>query len=89
MEGQEEWLEPCGEAMVVLAKLMGVGAFLAFGSAAFIRFAGHHAAGEAVWPPGPSIVTMVLSLLSVAFWSAGKLSMFAGRKMRERGIKLP
>ena len=28
MEGQEEWLEPCGEVMVVIAKLMMGGAFV-------------------------------------------------------------
>ena len=89
MEGQEEWLEPGGEAMVILAKLLGAGAFLALGWAAFIRFAGHQALGQRTWPQGPSIAALVLAGLCVAFWLAGKLSIFAGRKMRERGIKLP
>jgi len=87
MEGQEEWGEPGGEAMVILAKLLGAGAFLAFGWSVFIRFAGHQ--GQGTWPLGPSIAAMVLSILCVVFWLAGKLLMFTGRKMRERGIKLP
>jgi hypothetical protein len=89
MEGQEEWLEPCGGAMLVLAKLLAVCAVLAFSSAAYIRFLGHQQLGEATWPAAVSISALVLALLSAAFWLAGKLSMFAGRKLRERGIKLP
>jgi len=87
MEGQEEWGEPGGEAMVILAKLLAAGAFLALGWAALIRFAGRE--GQGTWPLGPSIAAMVLFIVSVAFWLAGKLLMFIGRKMRERGIKLP
>jgi len=82
-------MEPCGKAMVILAKLLMAGASAALIWGAFIRFAGHRAAGEAAWPLGPSIATMVLSFVSLAFYLAGKLSIFAGRKMRERGIKLP
>ncbi len=88
MEGQEEWLEPCGEAMVVIAKVMLAGGFLALCWAAIIRFSGHRLAGASTLTT-PVIVSIVLSLLSAAFWLAGKFSIFAGRKMRERGMKLP
>jgi hypothetical protein len=89
MEGQEEWLEPCGEAMLVLAKMLGACAVLAFGWATFVRFVGNQRPGEVAWPVAVSISALVLAFLSAAFWLAGKLSIFAGRKMRERGVKLP
>jgi hypothetical protein len=89
MEGQEEWFEPGGEAMVVLAKMLAVGAFIALLWGAFIRFTGHQTTGKAAWPSGQFIAAMAFSLLSLTFYLGGKLGIFAGRKMRERGMKLP
>jgi hypothetical protein len=89
MEGQEEWIEPTGEVMILLARLFAAGALIAFLWAASIRIAGHPVAGGTAWSHGPSLAALVLLLLSVAFWLAGKLSVFVGRKMREKGIKLP
>ena len=89
MEGQEEWLEPCGEVMVVIAKLMMGGAFVALSWAVVIRLTGHQASIEAAGLSKPAISSIVLSSLSVAFWLAGRFSIFVGRKMHERGMKLP
>jgi len=84
MEGHEEWAEPCGEAMVAIAKfLLLPGAFVAFFWAVLIALVRHR------WPSGHAIATVVLSVLCLAFWVAGRVSIFVGRKMRERGIKLP
>ena len=89
MEGQEQWLEPCGEVMVVIAKLMMGGAFVAFSWVAIVRLMGHQASSETAGLSKPAISAIVFSSLSVAFWFAGRFSIFVGRKMRERGIKLP
>ena len=89
MEGQEEWIEPCGEAMVVIAKLMMGGGFVALSWAVIIRLVGHQASIETVGLSKQAISAIVLSSLSVAFWLAGRFSIFVGRKMRERGMKLP
>jgi heme/copper-type cytochrome/quinol oxidase subunit 1 len=87
MEGQEEWLEPTGEALVVVAKMFLVGASIAFVWGAYVRLAGHQA--QPTWPLPQTIAAFVFSSLSFAFWLAGKLSILLGRKMRERGLKLP
>lgn len=85
MEGQEEWAEPGGEAMVAIAKfLLAPTAGIAFGWALVLAV---HRGG--VWPSGQAIATVVFSCLSLLFWVGGKALMFLGRKMRERGIKLP
>ena len=89
MEGQEEWLEPCGSALVVLAKFLMACAIIAIVWGAFIRFSGHAVTGGGSWPEGPSIGAVVFSSLSVVFWAMGKLSIFIGRKMRDHGLKLP
>ncbi len=89
MEGQEEWLEPCGSALVVLAKLLIAGSCVALVWGAFIRFGGHGVTRDNSWPEGATVAAVVFSCLSLAFWLAGKLSIFMGRKMRERGLKLP
>jgi len=89
MKGQEEWLEPSGFAMVVVARLFMVGASIAIAWAVFIRFSTHETGGSAGWPAGPTTAAIVFSGLTGAFWLCGKLSLFLGRKMRERGWKLP
>lgn len=88
MEGQEEWAEPCGEAMVAIAKLLLLpAALVAFVWGVVILLLGHRAGA---WPLGQAaIATVVFSCLSLAFWIGGRVLMFLGRKMRERGIKLP
>jgi len=89
MEGQEEWGEPAGEAMVVIAKLMLAGAFIALVWGTVARFIVQRAAGGPVLPLWTLILVLLLSFLAGAFWLGGKLLIFLGRKMRERGIKLP
>jgi fucose permease len=89
MEGQEELLEPGGEAMVVLAKLMVGGAVIALVWGAVTHFFGHQVPGEGFLPLWTFILVLVLSVAACAFWLGGKLLIFLGRKMRERGIKLP
>jgi preprotein translocase subunit SecY len=87
MEGQEEWAEPGGEAMVAIAKfLLAPAAVIAFGWGALVVLAGNRGG---VRPSGQVIATFVFSCLSLAFWIGGRVVMFLGRKMRERGIKLP
>jgi hypothetical protein len=87
MEGQEEWAEPGGEAMVAIAKfLLAPAAVIAFGWGALVVLAGNR---RGVRPSGQVIATVVFSCLSLAFWIGGRVVMFLGRKMRERGIKLP
>jgi hypothetical protein len=89
MQGQEEWIEPTGEVMIVVARLFAAAALIAFVWAASARIAGHRVAGGTAWPQGPSVAALVLLLLFVAFWLAGKLCVLVGRRMREQGVKLP
>ncbi len=87
MEGQEEWAEPSGAAMVAIAKLLLLpAALVAFVWGVVILLLGHRAGA---WPLGQAIATVVFSCLSLAFWIGGRVLMFLGRKMRERRIKLP
>ena len=89
MEGQEEWFEPGGIAMVVLAKMMVVGALIALSWASYVRFFAHPATTAVGWPQEQLNAAFVFAGLACFFWLGGKLLIFLGRKMRERGIKLP
>lgn len=88
MEGTEEWFEPSGQAMVVVSKLFLVGACIA-GVWALAHFTGHQTAGRMIGQQPSAIAAFVFILLSLAFYVAGKFGIFLGRKLRERGIKLP
>ncbi len=47
MEGQEEWLEPGGQAMMIIAKLFLAGAAIAIVWGTVVRFAGVSSYGPA------------------------------------------
>jgi hypothetical protein len=83
MEGQDAGLEPCGDVLVILAKLFLAGAILALGWASIIRFARQSNPSQSL------TAALVLSILTVAFWLTGKACVLLGRWMRQRGLKLP
>ena len=89
IEGSEEWLEPCGEVMVILSKLLLCGAFAALVWGMIAHLEGKLPLDRAVIDQPPALVTVVFSALALAFYAGGKLGIFLGRKFRERGIRLP
>ena len=84
LEGQQEWLESAGHVLMVLAKFLILASFATLGWSAFVRYTWRAAPGTSAWPPGASATGILLMFLAVAFYVAGKVSVFAGRKMRRR-----
>jgi putative copper export protein len=53
------------------------------------RLIGHKVLSEGFLPEWSRILVLVLSVLAGAFWLGGRLLILLGRKMREKGLKLP
>jgi hypothetical protein len=89
MEGQEEWLEPCGRALVIFSKvLLAPLSCISLIWALISVLAGRSPTSGFLDHP-PVIAAIVSGILAFAFWLAGKASISLDRWMRERGLKLP